>query len=381
MGSNMKRKIEFASNLSINIRKYLLNNLVLLIASVLALASTFFVHIDKYYLEYLDYRTLSCLFLMSLVIAALRNIHFFRILARKIINIFKNTRSSITALVLITYIGSMLIANDIALITFLPLGIIVLKSTGKERYMIFTFLLQNLAANLGGMITPFGNPQNLYLYNYYEISNLEFIKIMAIPTISALILILICCVFIKKESLELIDNSVNKLDLKRTFIYLSFFVYFILIVFRIVPYWTGFLITPFILLLDHKSFMQVDYGLILTFVMFFIFTSNLSRINSVHSILSNLVNNNTLLTAVISCQLISNVPSAILLSKFTNNYKDLLVAVNIAGCGTLISSMASVITFKTFVKEKPGQARKYLLWFTIINLLFLIILYLISAIL
>ena len=165
-------------------------NVVMVVAMVAALITCFIIPPDRAYLDYFDVKTLTCLFCVLAVVCALKNIHFFYTLARKIVLVFKNARLSILALVYITFIGSMLIANDMALLTFLPLGLFVLSSTGKGNYMAFTFIMQNIAANLGGMLTPFGNPQNLYLYTKFAIPNGEFMLIMAPPFVLSVVLIL-----------------------------------------------------------------------------------------------------------------------------------------------------------------------------------------------
>lgn len=361
-----------------SLKRFVSGNIVCFIALLAAIITAIFVRPDKEYLDYLDLRTLCCLLCMMCVISALRNVDFFRMLASKIINIFKNTRSAILALVFITYFGSMLIANDMALITFLPLGYLVLAASEKKRYMAFTFIMQNIAANLGGMLTPFGNPQNLFLYNYFNISTNEFFKIMYIPFLAAFALILICCLFVKKEPLQQSNNTVaqtinNKIKIK-TIVYLLLFVYSVVIVFRVVPYWSGLFMLPIIFILDRKALLQVDYMLLLTFVFFFIFAGNLARIDAIKNFIKSLTDTNTLLTAVLSCQIISNVPSAILLSSFTADYKALLMAVNIGGCGTLVSSLASLITFKQFCYAQPENKIKYLVAFHIYNFAFLLIL-------
>lgn len=158
-------------------------NVVMVVALCAALITSFIVPVDKEYIGYFDFKTLTCLFCVLAVVCALKNIRFFYIMAKKVVQLFKNARLSILALVYITFIGSMLIANDMALLTFLPLGYFVLTTTGKEKYMAFTFIMQNIAANLGGMLTPFGNPQNLYIYTFFEIPTLEFMGIMAPPFI------------------------------------------------------------------------------------------------------------------------------------------------------------------------------------------------------
>ena len=350
-------------------------NAVMLIALLAAIITSIIVPPDKEYLGYFDFKTLTCLFCVLAVVCALKNIKFFYILALKIVQIFKNARISVVALVYITFIGSMLIANDMALLTFLPLGYLVLTTTGKRKYMAVTFILQNIAANLGGMLTPFGNPQNLYLYTKFQIPTLEFMSIMAPPFILSILLITICClIFIKPEPLELQKEDV-KLDPKRTILYLILFSLSIIIVFRVIPYWIGLIIIPVVLLIvDRKALLMVDYPLLLTFVFFFIFAGNMARIDAVREVFSNLLEKNTLLVSVFSCQIISNVPSAILLSQFTTNYRDLLVGVNIGGVGTLISSLASLITFKEYTKLNKGKGKWYILLFSLFNFAFLIIL-------
>lgn len=350
-------------------------NTVMLIALLAAIVTSCIVPPDKEYIGYFDFKTLTCLFCVLAVVCALKNIKFFYILALKIVQVFKNARISVLALVYITFIGSMLIANDMALLTFLPLGYLVLTTTGKRKYMAVTFILQNIAANLGGMLTPFGNPQNLYLYTKFEIPTLEFMSIMAPPFLLSILLITLCCIiFVKPEPLELQKEEV-KLDPKRTVLYLILFALSIIIVFRVIPYWIGLIIIPVVLLIvDRKALLMVDYSLLLTFVFFFIFAGNMARIDAVRNVFSGLLEKNTLLVSVLSCQIISNVPSAILLSQFTGNYRDLLVGVNIGGVGTLISSLASLITFREYVKLNPGKGKFYVLVFSLFNFAFLFIL-------
>lgn len=357
------------------IGKFVRKNAVMFIALLAAVVTSFIVPIDKEYLGYFDYKTLTCLFCVLAVVCALKNINFFYILARKVVQLFKTARMSILVLVYITFIGSMLIANDMALLTFLPLGYFVLSTTGKEKYMAFTFIMQNISANLGGMLTPFGNPQNLFLYSKYEIPNLEFVKIMAPPFALSVILITICCIiFVKPEPLSLADEKIN-LPVKRTILYLILFALSIVIVFRGIPYWIGLIVIPAVLLIaDRKALKMVDYGLLFTFVFFFIFAGNMARVELVRNLFSMLLNKSTLLFSVISCQCISNVPSAILLSQFTENYADLLVGVNIGGVGTLISSLASLITYREYVRHNPGKSGYYIGRFSIFNFSFLIIL-------
>lgn len=381
MKNTSEKKVQHASFkellMAIRLRSatFLKRNVVMLIALCLAIVTSFIVPPDKEYIGYFDFKTLSCLFTVLAVVCALKNIRFFYIIARKIVSVFKTAKICVLALVYITFIGSMLIANDMALITFLPLGYFVLSSTGKEKYMAFTFIMQNIAANLGGMLTPFGNPQNLYLYSFFEIPTLEFMGIMLAPFVFSIAIITICClVFVKSEPLEITGEDV-KLPKVRTIIYLLLFTLSILIVFRSIPYFIGLIIIPLVILfMDRRALLKVDYPLLLTFVFFFIFAGNMARIDAVRDFFSFLLEKNTLIFSTLSCQVISNVPSAILLSQFTNNYRELLLGVNIGGVGTLISSLASLITLREFVSHSPKGTKKYILLFSAFNFGFLILL-------
>lgn len=353
---------------------FIKKNAVMFIALFAAAATCIIIPFDKEYVSYFDFKTLTCLFCVLAVVCALKDINFFYILARKIVILFKNARMCILALVYITFIGSMLIANDMALLTFLPLGYFVLTAANKRKYMAFTFIMQNISANLGGMLTPFGNPQNLFLYTKFNIPNGEFVGIMAPPFILAVILITVCCLFIKPEPLTLSDEKVE-LDFKKTALYLILFALAIAIVFRGIPYWIGLIVIPIVLIFaDRKALLEVDYPLLFTFVFFFVFSGNMARIDAVRNFFSGLLEKNTLIFSVLSCQCISNVPSAILLSQFTANYKSLLVGVNIGGVGTLIASLASLITFREYIKHNPGKTLKYVTLFSAFNFGFLIVL-------
>lgn len=316
---------------------------------------------------------------MLAVVCALRNIKFFTILARKIVKCFGTVRMTLLALIYITFIGSMLIANDMALLTFLPLGYFVLSSTKMEKYMAVTFIMQNIAANLGGMVTPFGNPQNLYLYSRFNIPTPDFVRVMFPPFVVAIVLITIICLFFPNEKMRLEDETEAKLPPLRTAIYLVLFALSIAIVFRTIPYYIGLvIILVSMLFLDRDALKKVDYPLLLTFTCFFIFSGNMGRIEAVRAFFSSFLEIDTLLFSALSCQFISNVPSAILLSQFTDNWQSLLVGVNIGGAGTLIASLASLITFSEYQLHNPHGAKKYICLFSAFNFGFLIVLYLFS---
>ncbi len=353
--------------------RFLKKYTVFCVALSAALITMLFVPPDKAYAGYFDWNTLACLFLTLAVVCALRNIKFFSILARRLVKITGNLRALFLMLICITFLGSMLIANDMALITFLPLGYLALKTAKCEKYMAFLFVLQNISANLGGMLTPFGNPQNLYLYSFFGIPTGEFCRIMLPPFLLAIFMLAVCCLFVPRQKLLLGDEP-DKLNLKKTALYLVLFAVSILIVFRIIPFWLGLIVIPLVLLFaDRMALLMVDYLLLGTFFFFFIFAGNLARIDAVNELLSSLLQKDTLLFSTLSCQAISNVPSAILLSQFTGDYHSLLLGVNIGGTGTLIASLASLITFSEYRSLYPDKQQHYLMLFTGLNLIFLLV--------
>ncbi len=353
---------------------------VLVIATLAMLITCIFVPVDSSYIGYFNFRTIATLFCTLAVVSAFSHIHIFEIISKTIVIKLHNLRNATLALVLITFVGSMLLANDMALLTFLPLGFFVLSKTGNEKAMAFTFIMQNIAANLGGMVTPFGNPQNLYLYSYYNIGTLRFMSIMFPTFITATILIVVMCLFVKPTPLTLKNDDNYIINKRLTFVYSLLFVCSILIVFRVLPYtWGTLAITLALLLLDKDAILEVNYPLLATFCVFFIFSGNMARIPAVSEFFSNLLPKNTLLFGILSCQCISNVPSAVLLSHFTNDYSSLLPAVNIGGCGTLIASLASLITFSEYKKHNPNTIFRYILKFTAINIFFIVCLYTIQV--
>lgn len=348
---------------------------VFFIAASAALITCFLIPPDAEYLTYFDFKTLACLFMTLAVVCALRNIKFFTILARRLVLITGNLRSLFLMLICITFIGSMIIANDMALITFLPLGYFALSVTGKEKYMAYLFILQNISANLGGMLTPFGNPQNLYLYSYFNIPTIEFCQIMLPPFLLAISMLAAACLFVKPTKLTIEEDFTEKLDLRRTVLYLVLFVFSLLTVFRVIALLPALIIVSAVLFIaDREALRSVDYPLLGTFFFFFIFAGNMSRINAVNVFISSLLEKDTLLVSVLSCQVISNVPSAILLSRFTTDYKALLLGVNIGGTGTLIASLASLITFSEYRILYPKHGKHYFALFTLINIIFLVVL-------
>jgi len=377
--SGSGRPAEILAGIIRKVKGFIIKNTVFSIAVVAACLTSVFVPPDAQYLGYFDFKTLTCLFSVLAVVCALRNIRFFTILAESIVRRFKTMRMTALALVWITFIGSMLIANDMALLTFLPLGWMVLEKTGRHELTAFLFIMQNIAANLGGMLTPFGNPQNLYLYSHFDIPTGQFMAVMAPPFCAAVLMLTVCCLFVKNDPLELGNVEEKPLPKLRTVLYLALFALAIAIVFRSIPWQLGLIIIPPVLIFaDRKALKAVDYPLLGTFTAFFIFAGNMARLPAVNEIIGGLLSKNTLLVSIASCQVISNVPSAILLSQFTDAWQPLLLGVNIGGTGTLISSLASLITFAEY-RRHGGSIKKYLLMFSGFNVLFLVVLTIVAS--
>lgn len=352
---------------------------LLAISVILMLITCLFVPVDSNYMGYFNWPTLATLYCTLAVVAALSHIHVFEIISKNIVLRLHNLRNVTVAIVFITFTGSMFLANDMALLTFLPLGYFVLNSTDNRQAMAFTFIMQNIAANLGGMVTPFGNPQNLFLYAFYHIDTVEFTKIMLPTFLTSITVIFIMCLFVKPAPLILKKDEQYKPDKKLTLIYSILFIISILQVFRIVPHTIGTIfVTLALLVLDKKAIKEVNYPLLGTFCAFFVFSGNMARIPAVNAFFSNVLPVNTLLFGILSCQFMSNVPSAVLLSHFTADYHSLLPAVNIGGCGTLIASLASLITFSEYKKHNPESIKSYLVKFTVINFSFVILLYIVQ---
>ena len=369
-----KRDVAKASKWYI-VKGILKSRIVLIVALVAAAVTCFFVPPDGGYADYFDLDTLSCLFCTLAVVSALKRRRFFEWLAVKIVTAFGNMRRVTFALVFVTYFGSMIMANDMALITFLPLGWLVLSSCGKTRYTAFVFVMQNVAANLGGMLTPFGNPQNLYLYSFFEINAGEFFAIMAIPFAVAFVLIAGTCLVVKPEPIRLETHPEPAPPVWRMIVYFVLFALSVMIVFRVFPYYVGLIVvTVALAILEPKCFLRVDYGLLLTFCAFFVFSGNLARIPAVRDLLASVVAMSPLLVGTATCQVISNVPSAVLLSRFTTDYRHLLIAVNIGGLGTPVSSLASLITLGEYRKREPSKTLRYLGLFSLINFSYLAVL-------
>lgn len=357
---------------------------VLTIAILLAVISAFFIHPDKEYIGYIDFRTLAILFCLMAVMAGLQKIGLFRFVAEKLLGKVTRIRGLIFILIMLCFFSSMLITNDVALITFVPFTFIVLKMILGEqcdKLIVPVVVMQTIAANLGSMLTPIGNPQNLYLYGKTTMNFGKFILFMLPYTLVAFALLTIWSLLFPYKGTKQIEVQIEQGTKmghykKQLLIYTTLFVLCILTVAHIIPYQATLCIVLIVVfILDKHVLKEVDYALLLTFIGFFVFIGNMGRIPVFNTFIQNIIDGNEVLTSVVASQFMSNVPAVLLLSGFTNQYEFLIVGTNLGGLGTLIASMASLISFKYIGKECAHLKGKYMLYFTIANILFLIILF------
>lgn len=369
----IKNTLKIYGDIMKKVLNFVKGEIVLVISFVLAVASCFIVTPNRGYIDYIDFKTLVLLFSLMAVTSGLGRMGVFRVLAEKLLTHVKSFSVLSLTLSLLCFFSSMLITNDVALITFVPFTLIILNMTGKKEKAIILVTLETVAANLGSMATPIGNPQNLYLFSKYEMSMSDFFSAILPYALLSLVLVSVCALFTGKEKIE-ISAEKTELDFdKNLIIYAILFVLALLSVFRVVDYRILLAVSLIVILIfDRETFKHVDYSLLLTFVFLFIFIGNLGKISAISDFLKNTVSGREVATGIISSQVFSNVPAAILLSDFTENVKDLLVGVNLGGLGTLIASMASLISFKLVQKEKI-DTKKYILVFTLVNIAFLAI--------
>lgn len=316
------------------------NEKVTIISFILAVVSMSFVRPDKEYLSYVNMNTILTLFVLMFIVAIIKGMNIFAVLGTKLVQRVNNVKYIVLILTMLCFFSSMIITNDVALITFVPFTIEVLIMINCENLLIITIVLETIAANIGSSITPIGNPQNIYLYSLSNMALFDFFKLMLPYAVVTLILLTIIILIKIKNKKAVLDIEVPKIKS-----------------INIV-----------------KSFLDIDYFLLLTFIFLFIFIGNISRTPSINNFLQKIIKGREIIISIISSQVISNVPAAILLSKFSNDYTSLILGTNIGGLGTLIASMASLISYKFYAKIKSCDTKKYILVFTGYNILFLIVL-------
>lgn len=359
---------------------------MLLIAWILAGFSAFWVKPDRTYLEYIDWRSLGILWGLMVIIQGLKENAVFDRIGEILLGRVRKSWQLAAVLIFLCFFGGMLITNDVALITFVPFAMLILKNCGREDLVLPVIVLQTVAANLGSMLTPIGNPQNLYLYGLTGMQMSDFILLM-LPYTAAAALLLVCSIVFLPRKAEPVQLSDEEKELqsgsgRQITVYMILFAVSLLTVLRLIPWYVLVLLVCVVLLvMDRRILGRADYVLLLTFVGFFVFTGNMGQIPAIRDILKQLVQGRELLVAVLASQCISNVPAALLLSGFTENPAALIPGVNLGGLGTLIASMASLISYKAFSNAYRESRGRYVIVFTAVNILFLILLLLLYWIL
>jgi len=360
----------------IHIKNFIARETVLCVAALCAILTMFAIPPDKEYLHYIDFRVLCLLLCLMAVVAGLKTIGLFRWLTCQLLHRLHSGRALSVTLVLLPFFSSMFVTNDVALIIFIPFTLMLLDQLDCKHCIIPVTVFQTIAANLGSMATPVGNPQNLYLYAFYSMSIGDFFSVTLPLTAVSLIALTAASIPLlpHKLSEQMIERAGIR-SIRQMLIYLALFALCLLTVFRVVPYLLTTAITVVILLLvDRKLLKEIDYFLLLTFVCFFTVSENLGRIDAIRIFLQRLLQSSTLLTAVATSQVISNVPAAVVLSGFTDQWQQMLSGVNIGGLGTPIASLASLITIKFYMRRPDAKITRFLGYFTVVNVIALAIL-------
>ncbi len=363
------------------IRTFIKKEPVFLIALLAAAVSCFFVPPDKAYLAYIDFRTLALLYALMVVVAGFGKAGVFTALANTLCQKADNTRWVGIILVALCFFSSMVITNDVALLTFVPFTVVVLDITGRKKDRIPIIVLQTVAANLGSMLTPVGNPQNLYLYSCYNMSFGQFLSVTFPVWVLSLALILGACFLLLKSHDCVFTGEAAAVDKRSLFVCLVLFIVCLLTVVRVLKWPEMLCIVILGLLIHDRSLLsKADFMLLLTFVAFFVFAGNLARIDAVSKLLKTLLLGREYAVSLLASQVISNVPAALLLSGFTSNAKALLLGVNVGGLGTPIASLASLISLKLYSRGEGARTGRYLAVFTAVNVILLVLLTVFAAV-
>ena len=389
---------------ALNVREIVRKDPVLVVAIVLAIISCAAVPPDAAYAEYVDLRTIGMLFSLMTIMAGLSRLGVFRIACRHLLSAVRGPRRLALALTLLAFFSSMLITNDVALVTFVPFALLALRTLDSPRHACFTVVMMTIAANLGSMLTPIGNPQNLYLYSTSHMALADFLLLMLPYAAAALVLLVGAIAFFGRipehakekaargvgadspaagETPQLASDADDPAPSPlRVLPWAALFVLALLSVAHILPYQAIVAVTIVVALAaDRRALLHVDYALLFTFIAFFVFVGNVGRIEVVSAALAQLIDGHELAVSVIASQVLSNVPAAILLSGFTSNFAALIVGTNLGGLGTLIASMASLISYKQVALVLPREKGHYFMLFTVWNIAFLTVLAVLAAVL
>lgn len=359
----------------LKLRDFLKKEVVFCISFIAAIVSCFFVTPDSEYFSYIDFRTLALLYCLMVVVAGLRKAGLFSYSAHFLCLKAGNTRVMGFVLVALCFFSSMFLTNDVALITFVPFAVGILDSEDNSGELVTVVVLQTVAANLGSMLTPVGNPQNLYICSYYDLPIASFFSVTFPVWGASLVLVCALCFLIKRKPVNADMGQTPLISKRDVAVFSLLFAVCMLTVFRVIS-WQIMLICVIAVLAVYriKILADADFMLLFTFVCFFVFSGNLERIDAVNSFLKSALEGRVFITSLLCSQVISNVPSALLLSSFTSNFRSLLLGVDIGGLGTPVASLASLISMKLYTHASSCSMKRFILVFTGVNILLLLIL-------
>ncbi|MFP7696799.1 SLC13 family permease [Trueperella sp. LYQ143] len=357
---------------------------VLIIATIAALCSLVVVPPDSGYRDYVDWHTLGVLFALLLILAAGKEIGIFALVGRALIRISTSRRGLVFSLVFLCFFSSMLLTNDVALITFVPLALFTLHAQGDDRAIPGVVVLQTIAANTGAMLTPLGSPQNLYLSHAAPFSFLDIGRMTLPYVLAAGVCLALAIVATTRggEPVVPLQRPTKRVHPRRAAAYGVLFVLAVGTVAGVIPLWFVLGSSICVVLYDNPYYLtKVDYSLLATFLVLFVFVGNMGRVPAIHDVITSMADRSVRMAALGASQIISNVPATLLLSGFTHDYEDLLIGVNIGGLGTLIASMASLISYRFIAANLSAQSKRFIGIFTMWNLAFLAVFLLLSAVL
>ena len=348
---------------------------VLTIAFILAVATMFIVPPDREYAGYCNRTVLIELFALMAAVAGLRSIGIFDTATRLILQKTGTVRRLGAVMILICFFSAMLVTNDVALITFVPLTLLIYKNINDGKSLILTIVLESAAANLGSMMTPVGNPQNLFLYDKFGLTAMTFVKTMLPVGALGLAAVLGISFLLPAKHCKAPERGNERIPVIKAAVYTGLFLLCIAAVFRIVPDWVCLLAAVLAMAVcDAKLLLKIDYILLGTFVCFFVFVGNIARIEAVSGFFSHILTGREIVIAALLSQLISNVPAAVMLAEFTDKGTSLLLGVDIGGFGTIIASMASLIAFQIYKGSEDARAGRYMTIFTAVNVFMFLLL-------
>lgn len=354
--------------------KFIKKEPIMIAAVILAVVTCFFVPPNLEYLDYINFKTLTTIFSLSIIIKALNKINTFKILATKILPLIKSSRGLVTALVFLPTILALFITNDVAVLTFVPFALIILNMCDMSHLALKTVILICIGSNLGGLISPIGNSQNLYLFSYYNLPPLFLLKNAYMSYAFGILLLFACCMLTKKEAVSTFDNKKREVKKVRLGVYLFLLVLAVSAVVLRIPYYyliTFGVVVVAMFIMDRSLYKSVNYSILVTFTAFFIFSGNIKKMESISNILQGIIAGREYFLTIGLTQIISNTPAAIIVSQFSDNVLPVVLGANIGKNGTIIASLNAAVAMRLYT-SMDDRPMRFLGMLFLYNFIFLI---------